>query len=190
MEFDGTECDLGYFQQIRCIDSKTLLSMDDVATVPALIPGDVVETPNGAIAVIVEAMGNANGHSITCEAQLRNIEVDHGQLPGYSITFIKSYDTKEAWWHASEFKRVVSLSPSRGVILIEDSPPGMTARVDHVIYVYGATREFIDELRQDVNSWADGQDNVCLTFEDAMEVDALKEVLKDIKVAGDVIVSP
>ena len=65
----------------------------------------------------------------------------------------------------------------------------MKVEIHKTIYVTGASCALLDKVRGEVNSWADGDENVCMTFEDALGVEELKPLLKDIRDGGDVILS-
>jgi len=65
----------------------------------------------------------------------------------------------------------------------------MKVAVYKTVYVTGATCELMDKVRRTVNSWAEGEGNICMTFENALEVAELHELLKSIKDGGDVILS-
>lgn len=82
-----------------------------------LLPGDVVETPNGSLAVVIKAQTTINGSVYDWNDFPININIEHGHLPGYSIESLPGYDIeKNAWWIFSEFKGVVALSPLHNLI--------------------------------------------------------------------------
>jgi len=59
----------------------------------------------------------------------------------------------------------------------------------NTIYVMETPCELMDKIRSNSNYWADGDENICLTFEEAIEIEELKPLLDNIKNAGDVIIS-
>jgi hypothetical protein len=56
------------------------------------------------------------------------------------------------------------------------------------LYVMEAGAELMDKIRREGNYWAEGDENICMTFEDALEIDELKELISG-KNAGDVVIS-
>ncbi len=60
-----------------------------------------------------------------------------------------------------------------------------------VAYIVGTPTALMDKIRSECNNWAAGGENICLTFEDAMdlEIDELKPFLKDIPDGCDIIIS-
>ena len=64
----------------------------------------------------------------------------------------------------------------------------MEAVITKATYIMGAPASLMDKIRENANYWADGDTNICLTFEQAVEIPELKSML-DEKVDGDVIVS-
>ncbi len=65
----------------------------------------------------------------------------------------------------------------------------MNVEIVPTIYVMGTSCELMDKIRREANYWSDGDENICLTFDEAMEVEELHPYIQDIKNAGDVIVS-
>ena len=65
----------------------------------------------------------------------------------------------------------------------------MKIQVSPVIYIMGASCALMDKVRRECSSWADGDENICMTFEEACEVDELKPLLKDHLDASDVVLS-
>jgi len=58
-----------------------------------------------------------------------------------------------------------------------------------VLYIMGASCALMDKIRRQCNSWADGDENICMTFEEAVELDELRSLLKGRDGGMDVIVS-
>jgi hypothetical protein len=58
-----------------------------------------------------------------------------------------------------------------------------------VIYIFEAPIELINKIQAQNNTWAEGDDNICMTFEEAETIDEFKDLLKDIKDGTDVIIS-
>lgn len=66
----------------------------------------------------------------------------------------------------------------------------MKTEVNKVIYVMEAGEQLIDKIRRECSYWADGNKNICLTFDEAETLPELAEVLKGVAIANcDVIVS-
>ena len=65
----------------------------------------------------------------------------------------------------------------------------MKVAVHKTVYVMGAPCALMDKVRSTANPWADGDENICMTFEEALEVDELKALLEPIQDGGDVILS-
>lgn len=53
----------------------------------------------------------------------------------------------------------------------------MELMVSPVVYITGAPLDLLAELRTSGNSWADGDDNICLSFEEALTFPELAELL-------------
>lgn len=58
-----------------------------------------------------------------------------------------------------------------------------------VIYVMEAGEQLMDKIRRKCSCWADGDENICMTFEDAITNKELRKALKPYKGGCDVIVS-
>ena len=58
-----------------------------------------------------------------------------------------------------------------------------------VIYVMEVGAKLMDKIRRDCSCWADGNENICMTFEDAITNKELRKALKPYKGGCDVIVS-
>lgn len=65
----------------------------------------------------------------------------------------------------------------------------MRVDVNKVVYVTEAGARLMDKIRRECSCWADGNENICLTFEEAGENSELRKVLKDCEGGCDVIVS-
>lgn len=65
----------------------------------------------------------------------------------------------------------------------------MKVQIHPTIYVMGASCELMDKVRANTNSWAEGNENICMMFEEAIEIEELKPLLNGIKDGGDVILS-
>ena len=65
----------------------------------------------------------------------------------------------------------------------------MKTEVNEVIYVMEAGAQLMDKIRRDCSYWADGDENICMTFEDAITNKELRKALKPYKGGCDVIVS-
>jgi hypothetical protein len=61
--------------------------------------------------------------------------------------------------------------------------------VNKVIYVMEAGAQLMDKIRRECSCWADGDENICMTFEDAITNKELRRALKPYKGGCDVIVS-
>jgi len=61
--------------------------------------------------------------------------------------------------------------------------------VNKVIYVMEAGAQLMDKIRRECSCWADGNENLCMTFEDAITNKELRKALKPYKGGCDVIVS-
>jgi len=61
--------------------------------------------------------------------------------------------------------------------------------VNKVIYVMEAGAQLMDKIRRECSCWADGDENICMTFEDAITNKELRKALKPYKGGCDVIVS-
>ena len=58
-----------------------------------------------------------------------------------------------------------------------------------VVYVMEAGEQLMDKIRRECSCWADGNENVCMTFEEAITNKELRKALKPYKGDCDVIVS-
>lgn len=65
----------------------------------------------------------------------------------------------------------------------------MKTEVNEVIYVMEAGAQLMDKIRRECSCWADGDENICMTFEDAITNKELRKALKPYKGGCDVIVS-
>lgn len=65
----------------------------------------------------------------------------------------------------------------------------MTVHVCRTIYVMDASAEVMEAIRENVRAWASSGENLCITYEDALEIPELARVLKRFKGGCDVIVS-
>lgn len=65
----------------------------------------------------------------------------------------------------------------------------MKTEVNKVIYVMEAGAQLMDKIRRECSCWADGDENICMTFEDAITNKELRRALKPYKGGCDVIVS-
>lgn len=65
----------------------------------------------------------------------------------------------------------------------------MTVQVFRTIYIMDTDAEVMETIRESGKAWANGDENLCMTYEDAMEVPELAKVLKKLKGGCDVIVS-
>ena len=65
----------------------------------------------------------------------------------------------------------------------------MTVQESRIIYILEAGAALVEKTRNTTTCWADGDENLCLTFEDALEVPELADALKGREGGCDVIVS-
>lgn len=65
----------------------------------------------------------------------------------------------------------------------------MKTEVNEVIYVMEAGAQLMDKIRRECSCWADGNENLCLTFDEAINNKELRKALKPYKDGCDVIVS-
>lgn len=65
----------------------------------------------------------------------------------------------------------------------------MNAETCQTIYIMNVGKKLMNTIRETANAWADGQETVCMTYEDAFEIPELAKVLKKLKGGCDVIVS-
>lgn len=65
----------------------------------------------------------------------------------------------------------------------------MKTEVNEVIYVMEAGAQLMDKIRRECSCWADGDENICMTFEDAITNKELRKALEPYKGGCDVIVS-
>jgi len=65
----------------------------------------------------------------------------------------------------------------------------MKTKTYKVIYVMEAGAQLMDKIRRDCSCWADGDENLCMTFEEAITNKELRKALKPYKGGCDVIVS-
>lgn len=65
----------------------------------------------------------------------------------------------------------------------------MNAEMFQTIYIMNVGQKLMNTIRETANAWADGHENVCMTYEDAFEIPELAKVLKKFKGGCDVIVS-
>ncbi len=65
----------------------------------------------------------------------------------------------------------------------------MKVEISKVVYIMGVSCSLMDKVRRGVNSWAEGNENICMTFEEALDVEELQPLLEGIQDGGDVILS-
>ena len=66
----------------------------------------------------------------------------------------------------------------------------MKAQVFRTIYIMDAGAEVMEAIRAYGHAWASGDENLCMTYEAALEIPELARVLKSVEMRGcDVIVS-
>jgi hypothetical protein len=65
----------------------------------------------------------------------------------------------------------------------------MEVQTNKVIYVMRVPDDLMDKIRNETESWADGNQNICLMYEDALEIEEIRPLIENIKDAGDVIFS-
>jgi len=53
----------------------------------------------------------------------------------------------------------------------------MKTQVAPIIYIIKVPRILLDKIRQESNSWAEGNENLCLTYEAAAGIEEIKEFL-------------
>lgn len=59
----------------------------------------------------------------------------------------------------------------------------------NIVNVIRVPCALMDKVRTEVNTWAQGDNDVCLTLEDALEVEELAPLLSHIQPGSDVILS-
>jgi len=65
----------------------------------------------------------------------------------------------------------------------------LKTEVNKVIYVMEAGAQLMDKIRRECSCWADGDENLCLTSDEAETLPELAEALKSVATNCDVIVS-
>ena len=65
----------------------------------------------------------------------------------------------------------------------------MKTEVNKVVYVMEAGAQLMDKIRRDCSYWGDGNENICMTFEEAITNKELRKALKPYTGGCDVIVS-
>ena len=65
----------------------------------------------------------------------------------------------------------------------------MKTEVNEVIYVMEVGAQLMDKIRRECSYWGDGDENICMTFEEAITNKELRKALKPHKGGCDVIVS-
>jgi len=65
----------------------------------------------------------------------------------------------------------------------------MKTDVNEVIYVMEVGAKLMDKIRNDCSYWGDGDENICMTFEEAITNKELRKALKPYRGNCDVIVS-
>ena len=65
----------------------------------------------------------------------------------------------------------------------------MKTEVNKVIYVMEVGAQLMDKIQRDCSYWADGNENICMTLEEAIANKELRKALKSYKGGFDVIVS-
>ena len=88
------------------------LTLDNRCSSPHLCPGDIIETFEGNIGVIVEAEVIINGCTYEWYEELPD-HIESGWPPTYAVDFGRCGHERHAWWKASEFAHLVALSPVR-----------------------------------------------------------------------------
>ena len=65
----------------------------------------------------------------------------------------------------------------------------MKTEVNKVVYIMEAGAQLMDKIRRECSCWADGNENLCMTFDEAINNRELRKALKPYKGSCDVIVS-
>ena len=69
----------------------------------------------------------------------------------------------------------------------------MHVETSTTVYISGVGREIMDKISREANCWAEGQENACLTLEEAIDIPELEQALRTVTENGynfgDVIVS-
>lgn len=65
----------------------------------------------------------------------------------------------------------------------------MKAQVFRTIYIMDAGAEVMEAIRENGQAWASGDENLCMIYDDALEIPELARVLKRFTGGCDVIVS-
>jgi len=61
--------------------------------------------------------------------------------------------------------------------------------ISSVAYILETPSDLMQKIRSEANYWSEGDENICLTTEQAMEIEELHPFLKDIPTGCDIIVS-
>ena len=82
---------------------------------PKLLPGDILQTKENALVVIVKAQTAVNGGSYDWNDNFpRKSKFKHGHPPCYSVDILPNSPNKgvkNAWWTMDEFDYLVKLGP-------------------------------------------------------------------------------
>lgn len=67
----------------------------------------------------------------------------------------------------------------------------MKAEIEKIVYITGVPSSLMDKVRSEKNTWAEGEENLCLNFECAMEIEEIAPLLEALETNGgcDVILS-
>lgn len=72
----------------------------------------------------------------------------------------------------------------------ENTDAHLSVVVHPVAYIMGASAGLMDRIRRDTGNWGEGDENICMTDEQAREIPELAAVLETVDAAGcDVVVS-
>ena len=69
----------------------------------------------------------------------------------------------------------------------DDTPEDLSVQVHPTVYIMGASCGLMDRLISQSNSWAEGDDNICLVDEEALEIPELARALEEYEASGDLL---
>jgi hypothetical protein len=55
----------------------------------------------------------------------------------------------------------------------------MTTQISNALYIMGASCELMEKVRKETDNWAESNTNICMTYEQAVEIEELRPYLKE-----------
>lgn len=98
--------------------ASTRVCSETPGSLPAYLPGDIVETRYGGIGVIVKAQVVVDGSPISWNGSLP-ATLTIAQEPTYELESVPGYPapSRAAWWRASDWASIVAPGPLHVLLL-------------------------------------------------------------------------